>query len=82
MRRGDPPFAEIGQHHVGASESVHAPYPADDTAAKVNALAVKLKLQWCAQCQDFHEIAGGSEKARGAFAGGTDVTTVGGTDGI
>jgi hypothetical protein len=83
QRRPDPPFLEVSQHHVAPSPSVHSPYPADDLAAKVNALAAMLKVQWCPEHQDFHEIAGGSERQReiGGPAVG-DTTLTGGMDGI
>lgn len=80
QRRPDPPYLEMGQHHVGPPDSVHAPYPADDLSAKVNALAAMLKLQWCAQCQTYHEIAGGSEKARDNYAGMRQSDSMAGSD--
>lgn len=64
MQRPDPPHMDVSAHHVGAPQSVHAPFPADNIVEKVMKLASKLGLQWCQDCSDWHDIAGGSSATR------------------
>lgn len=68
--RPDPPSIEVGAHHVGAPQSPHAPpgtvdpHDQHDMPRKVRLLAAKLGLEWCVDCGDWHEIAGGSSATR------------------
>lgn len=63
MQRGDPPFRDIPSAHVSAND--RGLFHADNFTPEVfNKLLQKLGLEWCAECNDFHEIAGGSSATR------------------
>lgn len=89
IRGEDYPSQDIVSHHVGAPGSPHMPGSGieqdRDMPRKVRMLAAKFGLEWCVQCGDWHEIAGGPDDATRTMMTGMSMREPvgpGGMDGI